>query len=75
LFLGFRILDRGVGALVGLGFKESAVRRALEQLRHRDGNTPCEGHETPLARLIRAGLGVLAFEPLGPRGPRRLVRS
>jgi hypothetical protein len=64
------------GALVGLGFKESAVRRALERLRqHGDGNTPREPHEAPLEGLIRAALAVLSSEPCSPRGPRRHVRT
>ena len=64
------------GALVGLGFKESAARRALESLRqHADGSTTGESHKPPLARLIRAALAALASEPPSRRGPRCLVKS
>jgi hypothetical protein len=63
------------GALVGLGFKESAVRRALDQLRQDGGGSTTEPHEAPLASLVRATLAVLSSEPLSRRGPRRHVRA
>jgi hypothetical protein len=62
------------GTLVGLGFKETAVRRALDALRQQGGASD-EPREPPLARLIRAALAVLTSEPLGRRGPSRRVRT
>jgi hypothetical protein len=69
-----RFHAQAFGALVGLGFKESVVRRALEQLR-RDGVATGEGHEPPLARLMRAALAVLTSEPLSRRGADHRVRT